>query len=139
MAKSIIIDSGFWFAYFDQKDNFHNEAILHFERIVEYNILVVPWPTLYETLNTKFSRRKLWKNEFHKILKTYKVYLISDNDYREKTLTFFFNTKIELSLVDLIIRNILEDDSIRINAILTFNKADFIDICYKKGIEIPGN
>ena len=136
MAKSIVIDTGFWFALFDDRDHYHEDALLSFEYITPH-ILIIPWPTLYETLNTRFSRRQSWTDEFNRIIKSHSVYYISDNDYKEVSLNYFFNEKQRrFSLVDIIIRNILEDDSIKIDAILTFNKPDFIDICYKKGIEL---
>jgi len=40
------------------------------------------------------------------------------------------------SFVDIVIRNILEDDSLKIDAIVTFNEQDFSDICYKRQIKI---
>jgi len=135
MAKSIVIDTGFWFALFDDRDSYHEDALLYFDYIAPH-ILVIPWPTLYETLNTRFSRRQSWTEEFNRIIRSNSVCYISDNDYKEVSLNYFFNERHRFSLVDIIIRNILEDDSIKIDAILTFNKSDFIDICYKKGIEL---
>jgi len=136
MAKSIVIDSGFWFALFDDRDNYHEDALLYFDYITPH-ILVIPWPTLYETLNTRFARRQSWVQEFHRIIRTHRVDYISDNDYKEFSLELFLNQREqEFSLVDIIIRHIMEDDTIKIDAILTFNQKDFINICYKKGIEL---
>ena len=131
MAKSIIIDTGFWFALFDDRDHYHEDALLHFEYIVPHT-LVIPWPTLYETLNTRFSRRQSWVEEMHRVIRSHSVYFIPDDDYRETSFNHFFRDGQRFSLVDIIIRNILEDDSIKIDAILTFNEPDFIDVCYKK-------
>ena len=135
MAKSIIIDTGFWFALFDDRDRYHEDALLYFEYIVPHT-LVIPWPTLYETLNTRFSRRQSWVEELHRVIRSHSVCFIPDDDYRETSFNRFFRDGQRFSLVDLIIRNILEDDSVNIDAILTFNEPDFIDVCYKKGIEL---
>ena len=135
MAKSIVIDTGFWFALFDNRDRYHEDALLYFEHITPHTLLI-PWPTLYETLNTRFSRRQSWTEKFHRIIKSHSTYYISDKDYKEVSLDYFFSHEQRFSLVDIIIRNILEDDSVKIDAILTFNESDFIDICYKKGIEL---
>lgn len=135
MAKSIIIDTGFWFALFDDRDRYHEDALLYFEYIVPHT-LVIPWPTLYETLNTRFSRRQSWVEELRRVIRSHSVYYIPDDDYREVSLEHFFSERQRFSLVDIIIRNILEDDSIKIDAIITFNEPDFIDVCYKKGIEL---
>ena len=39
-------------------------------------------------------------------------------------------------MVDNVIRGILDDTSIKVDALLTFNIEDFSDICAKKRIEI---
>ena len=135
MSKSIIIDSGFWFALFNARDSYHENALLYFDDIILHT-LVIPWPTLYETLNTRFSRRQSWIKEFHRVIKSHSVCYIPDDNYREISLDHFFLANQRYSLVDIIIRNILKDDSIKIDAILTFNESDFIDLCYKKGIEV---
>ena len=135
MAKSIIIDTGFWFALFDDRDHYHEDALLYFEYISPHT-LVIPWPTLYETLNTRFSRRQSWVEDLHRVISSHSIYYIPDDDYREISFDYFFREGQRFSLVDIIIRNILEDDSIKIDAILTFNEPDFIDVCYKKGIEL---
>ena len=63
---------------------------------------------------------------------------ISDEKYRDIA---FDNTVSPLndrgiSFVDNIIRTMLKDKSAHINALVTFNRRDFEDICYEKGIEI---
>jgi predicted nucleic acid-binding protein len=135
MAKSIIIDSCFWFALFDNRDPYHEDAMLFYEYIVPHT-LVLPWPTLYEALNTRFSRRRASVEKFYSIIRTHSTYLVPDNEYRDISLEYFFNQRRPFSLVDIVIRNIILDESIKIDAIVTFNEADFIDICSKRGIEL---
>lgn len=63
---------------------------------------------------------------------------IPDDEYKELA----YNKTIEenyrgFSLVDNVIRVMMEDKSLRISALLTFNVEDFIDVASKNGIEIP--
>ena len=41
-----------------------------------------------------------------------------------------------MALVDMVIRLILEDRSIRKHGLLTFNRGDFVDVCRKYQIEM---
>jgi hypothetical protein len=41
-----------------------------------------------------------------------------------------------ISLVDMVIRYILDDVNIRKDCLLTFNRRDFVDVCRKRQIEI---
>lgn len=139
MAKSILIDSGFWFAFFDNRDQYHEEALIYYEYFAHHT-LVLPWPTMYETLNTRFSRRHVWVNEFLKIKKRHNILFVDDRNYREPALELFLSIYDKpykpFSLVDIVIRNILDDFSLKIDSIVTFNRSDFIDVCHKRQIEI---
>lgn len=138
MAKHIILDTGYWFALYNERDDHHKEAMLVSELINPHN-LVVPWPSLYETLNTRFVRRDDWLTSFKDILSRENTVKISDKKYKENAISSIFiktkNHKI-YSLTDLVIREILLDFEIKIDAIVTFNSSDFEDICRNKNIEI---
>jgi predicted nucleic acid-binding protein len=69
--KNIIVDTGFWIAYFDLKDSNHYNANKHSEYIFNFSVLC-PFPTLYEFLNTRFSRNRKQIAEFDKLIK--KIY-----------------------------------------------------------------
>jgi predicted nucleic acid-binding protein len=57
MPKNIIADTGFWIAYFDERDQYHSDAIRE-EQFIFRNKIICPFPSLYEFLNTKFTKNK---------------------------------------------------------------------------------
>ncbi|MDM8537623.1 hypothetical protein QUF70_12770 [Desulfobacterales bacterium HSG17] len=132
MPKNIIIDTGFWYALYDKRDEYHEFANILYDDIIIHNCLV-PWPTLYETLNTRFVKRKDWLKSFKSVLSKNIVHKIFDDKYREKAYHQVFLVKkdsnMNFSFVDLIIREMLKDDELKIDAILTFNPEDFYDLC----------
>ncbi|MDR1553116.1 MAG: hypothetical protein LBS69_06610 [Prevotellaceae bacterium] len=135
---NVIVDSGFWFALYDTGDAYYTKAI----NIVEYlnmSNVIIPFPTLYESINTKFMKNTVAKTEFENILKRNNVTIVNDDSIKTDALRITFtdeSKKRNLSLVDNIIRLILEDVSYKIDCLITFNKKDFIDICQKRNIEI---
>ena len=54
--ESVLVDSGFFFALYNQRDSNHAEAIEKAEWLSDLAV-VIPWPILYETVNTRFARR----------------------------------------------------------------------------------
>ena len=64
--------------------------------------------------------------------------LTPDDEYKAKAydLTIEENYR-GFSLVDNVIRVMMQDPNLKIHALLTFNIDDFIDIAAKRGIEIP--
>lgn len=139
MARNIIVDTGFWFALYEPRDTFYNEANEIAELIGDQNILL-PWPTLYETINTRFAKRKDYMHAFEIFVNKSNVSLVNEEEYKENALKLAFEYskigKRSFSLVDIILREILSDDSYKIDYLLTFNSSDFIDICIKRKIEI---
>ena len=135
----LLVDSGFFFALFNPGDSRHSEA-LQKQELLDTLSVVIPWPILYETVNTKFaktmSRSSEWLRQFKKICSKSK--LLDDSPYRlsafEKTLQQS-EARQPISLVDSVMLLMLEDKNIRIGAILTFNDRDFTNICYSKGIK----
>ena len=133
-----LIDTGFWFALYDNRDQYHKKAIDIAEYLEFYNLLI-PWPSLYETLNTRFVRRPEWLRDFERHLNKYQTVKIPDEAYREKSLNNILITKQyqkSFSLVDMVIREMLEDRNLKIDVMITFNPNDFIDVCITKNIEI---
>lgn len=138
MAKNIILDSGYWFAFYEEKDQYHEKALLISEYLQPHTI-VIPWPSLYEILNTQFVKRTHWLLSFETILKSKNTVQLTDDKYKHTAITSIFlqsKRPKKFSLVDLIIREILLDIEINIHALVTFNVADFEDICWKRNIEI---
>ena len=65
---------------------------------------------------------------------------ISDEEYKEEALQLALQpSKRTISLVDMTIRLILEDDRIKKHAMLTLNVKDFVDVCRQKRIEMISN
>lgn len=55
--NNVLVDTGFWFALYDEKDQYHNKALKVMDRLINSRFLI-PFPTLYETLNTSFVKKK---------------------------------------------------------------------------------
>ncbi|MBK9542605.1 MAG: hypothetical protein IPO49_09870 [Bacteroidetes bacterium] len=139
MAKNIIADTGFWFALYEPRDSYYSEANEMAELIGNQNIFL-PWPCLYETINTRFAKRKDYMQAFEIFISKANVSLVNDEEYKERALRLALEYskigKPPFSLVDISIREMLSDDSYRIDYLVTFNDGDFIDICKKRKIEI---
>ena len=137
MPKNIITDTGFWIGYFEERDVHHNDA-LEIASLVFENRIICPFPSLYEFLNTRFARnsKRLWNYE--KLTMKLNFEYIYDDDYRKDILDDFIllNKKSRpISLVDLIINRIIEDDKVKIDYIATFNKDDFFTACERRSVE----
>ncbi len=139
--ERVLIDTGFWIALYNPRDEYYDNAHELLEIIQGTNI-VLPWPTLYETINTRLSKNTDGINQFGKILKQPNTVLLEDAEYRERALEYSLqnsaNSKRPISLVDSIIREILSDVNVDIHYLITYNKKDFIDLCLKRRIEILG-
>ena len=68
------------------------------------------------------------------------VQRISDEPYREEALEMTFkmalNSSRYISLVDMVIRLILDDINVQKDALLTVNPKDFHDVCMRQNIEM---
>ncbi len=137
--NNIVVDSGFWYALYDQRDQYHREAN-ELAEYLEMGNIVLPFPTLYESINTRFTRRTEWMREFERLLNLNNVQLIDDKEYKDFALNHSFETTLlfnrPISLVDSIIRAMLDDNNLKIDYLLSFNIGDFIDICHRRNIEI---
>lgn len=133
---NIIVDTGFWFAFYEEKDKYHKKAI-EMMPIIEKHHILIPYPSLYETINTRFSKRKKWMSHFHSFIMSSRCTLIHDDNYKRDSLKMTFDSSIErnrpISMVDMIIRQMLDDINLRAEAIVTFNPEDFYDVCTNRG------
>lgn len=130
--KRLIIDSGVWYAAFDQSDDkyMYSDKILN---LLEMHELIVPFPSLYETINTRLLRNKYKQADylFEYLNDSKKVILVYDDKYREqalKSVSSNLNQNKSYSLVDMIIRLMMEDSSLGPIAVVSFNIADFIGV-----------
>lgn len=134
---SLLVDSGFWFAYYEPRDRFHSQAIEKAVHLENASVLL-PWPSLYETLNTRFVKRPEYIQHFESIAQRPSVVLLDDTPFREDAYRLTWSMALRggrpLSLVDMVIRFMLDDVNTRIDYMLTFNVQDFHDICRKHSI-----
>lgn len=137
--NNILIDTGFWFALYDKRDQYYIRAQELFEYI-HIGKIIIPYPSLYETINTQFVKNKQGLSEFKLLLNQNGIHLLDDSVYKTDAL----NLTLELSnskdrnysLVDMVIRLMLSDVSLNINYLISFNPGDFIDVCKRRMIEI---
>ncbi|GHT44918.1 hypothetical protein AGMMS49965_21400 [Bacteroidia bacterium] len=107
------------------------------QNYLEVGNIILPYPILYETLNTRFVKRREWLTTFDDLLRRESTKLIPDEPYKNKALSsVLYNASRPLSLVDMTIRLMLDDVNLNINALITFNVGDFSDLCANKGIEL---
>jgi predicted nucleic acid-binding protein len=137
--KTVIIDSGFWFALYDKSEvERHRKAISIFDKIKETKI-IIPWPTLYEILKTRFTKNRISMIQFELFLKKGNVIRLNDEVYKEDSLVDTFQKSLDhnrpISLVDVVIRNIISDEKNKIDYLVTFNEKDFVDIIKKRKIK----
>ncbi|MDN3512097.1 MAG: hypothetical protein NG784_12455 [Candidatus Jettenia sp.] len=140
MAKNLLLDTGFWYAFYNDRDSHHEDAQTLADLLVLHN-LIIPWPCLYETLNTRFVKRREWLNSLKAYVMRSSTVQLSDELYRQHALGKVFRNRTSwptLSLVDEVIRGALLDPNIKIDAMVTFNQSDFYNICYSRNIELIG-
>jgi len=65
----ILVDTGVWLAIFDPTDAVRDRATVakHAERIQGMKV-IIPWPITYETISSKFAKKRLALQEFEKQL-----------------------------------------------------------------------
>ena len=137
MSDTALVDTGFWIALFDPREAQHQVAGDN-EDLLELATLIVPWPTLYETLRTRFVRRPDWVVRLDQRLKKPNVEFIDDREYRDEaySLVVEYSTRLRrnISMVDMLCRLLIADANIRIDYLLTTNPADFSDVCRRYNV-----
>jgi predicted nucleic acid-binding protein len=140
-VPNILVDTGFWFALFERTDSYHAQAEEKSAYLWPLNI-VIAWPVLYETLNTRFvhTRNHLALRQFQTVLKRPGAVLLDDAPYRQNALELAFASSLKrsraLSLTDCVLRLMLDDTDTRIDFLATFNIRDFADVCRKRGVRL---
>jgi predicted nucleic acid-binding protein len=139
VSETVLADTGYWIALFDPREAEHT-TVAGTEDIIERLTLVVPWPLLYETLRTRFVRRRDWVARLDERLKRPNVSFIDDRDYCEDAYSLAIEYSVRLgrpiSMVDMLCRLLIADPNVRIDYLLTTNVADFHDVCRKYGVEM---
>ncbi|MDP4187384.1 MAG: hypothetical protein Q8907_06285 [Bacteroidota bacterium] len=137
--NNILVDTGFWYALYTERDEYYIKA----NELVEYlelgNVLI-PYPSLYETINTRFSKNTKGLCDFKSRLEQNNFELLEDEEYKSDAIQLTFESSLymkkPISLVDMVIRQMLADDKLNINFLITFNPEDFIDVCIQHRIKI---
>lgn len=126
--KTIILDTYYWIAVFNpEKEKDKQEIVKFVSELIDENHyeILIPFPTLYEFLNSKFSRKKSINIETE--LAKPKYIKIHDNEYRDKALNNFLQqisiSNYDVSLVDEVIKEMIEDVKLRTDIIVTFDEA----------------
>lgn len=137
--KTFLTDTGFWRGLYKKDDKHHTKSIKIMNKI-QNTTIIIPWPIYYEFLNTKFVKNKVWITEFDKTLKTLNIEQLDDTSYREKALQEVIRLssvgKRNISMVDMVLRFVLEDKMLKIDYLVTYNERDFIDVCKRSKIPI---
>jgi predicted nucleic acid-binding protein len=135
----VIVDTGVWFAIFDERDQHYKEG-QEKAQLLEALQIIIPWPTLYETLCSKLVKKKNVLRRFEEFLKSTTVKYLDDEPYRDESLQLSFESSLRekrpLSMVDCLLRLLIDDVNVNVQYLATFNRRDFIDVCSRRGIEI---
>ena len=137
--ENVLTDAGIWFGLFDRKDQYSSQAQEKAEYLDLLHI-VLAWPILYETLRTRLVRNVSSLRRFENYLGSHHITYLDDARYRDEALLLSFDSSLNhsrpLSLVDCVLRFMLDDPNVNIDYLVTFNEADFADVCRSRGIEL---
>ena len=101
---------------------------------------VLPWPILYETINTRLVGNPERIAQIERLANAPDTEFIEDSPYRrtayEDVIARAKAMNQPLSLVDAILHSIIADRDVRVDAMLTFNRRYFASICSERGVEI---
>jgi len=144
MAR-VCVDAGFLIGLYDPSDQYHEAASFHFELIFGEesgrHTLLLPWPILYESLGTRFSRDSNKVASFEKtwlyLERASRLVLLNDERYRVEPLSQqIAKTLRPLSLADRVLRAMILEGEPKFDYFLTYNAADFIDACRSSGVQL---
>ena len=136
--ERVLVDTGFFIALFNERDG-HHESALKMAEWLDVMSIILPWPILYETLNTRFVRRPERLERFDAIVHSPETELLDDCPYRVESLKNVLamrEGRNSLSLVDFVLCQIIEDVNVSISAMLTFNERDFQTVCQLHNVEL---
>ena len=136
--RSLLVDTGFFFALYDEREDRHADA-LKMQEWLEALVVVMPWPVLYETMNTRFARRRDIMTRFDALVSSRDTLLVDDSSYRSRAYGQAVASSQRgepVSLVDAILQAIIGDVNIPIAAMLTFNRRDFAAVCAQHSVEL---
>ena len=127
VARGLLVDTSFLYALHNDRDPFHESAKAKQNWLDDLPV-ILPWPVLYETLNTRFVGRPGTMDWFDRLVLSPSTELLDDSPYRNACYDSVHATARRgrrLSLVDTVLRAIIEDSSVAVGALLTFDPRDF--------------
>jgi len=139
--KKLLVDTGIWYAMFDKRDPYYQKVEHKVNQFDKFQLMVL-WPTMYETLCTRFVQNKRSLELFEKYLKKPNIHYLDDIPYRDNAFRLSFDSSLNsnkprpLSMVDCLIRLVIDDENTKIHGLATFNERDFYDICVKNKVEL---
>lgn len=140
-ARRVLPDTGFWISLYSTSEKNHGRAREYLDKI-RWSTILLPWPILYEVLRTKFVRDPRFVQGFRNHLEELPVSRIDDTRYREAGLRETYRWCIEserrLSLVDCVVRAMVQDRELRIDYLVTFDPGHFADVCRERRITLLG-
>src|SRR6266436_6047392 len=129
---AVIVASGVWYAMFDTHDG-NYDRVADKADLLPMLTIVIPWPSAYETLRTKFVKKTIALQRFEDFLRAPNIAFVDDASFRDAALTLCMESSLRrkrpLSMVDCLIRLMIDDLNTDIRYLATFNKRDFIDVC----------
>lgn len=138
-AKAALVDTGFIFALFDPRDSYHLDAV-ELSDLFDAVPLALPWPCLYEAVNTRFVRNRARVARLESLLKRANVELIDDSPYRDGAYELTIRSarlgRRHIALADMVARLMLDDINLNLGYLFTFNPGDFSDVCRTRRIEM---
>lgn len=137
----ILVDTGVWLAICDPTDSTRDRATVanHAETIQSMTV-IIPWPITYETLSSRFVRNRLALEGFERQLKSHRVQFLDDSPYREHALKHALDSSLRqgrpLSLTDCLLRVVIDELSLGLRHLATYNVKDFADVCRRNKVEM---
>lgn len=136
MAGAVLVDTGFLIALYEPRDEHHAAAVGKSEWL-DLLPVALPWPVLYETVNTRLSRNRAKVARFDALVQQPGTELVDDTAYRADAYRIVVSsTNRHLSLVDAVLRLVVDDPNVPVAGMLTFNPRDFADVCRQNAVEL---
>ena len=137
--SNLLADTGVWYALYTKNDQHHAKA-REWAELFELHRVIVPWPVFYEVLRTKMVRNARALRLFEDHLRSMDWTELDDRPYRETALRLCFESALQggrpISLIDYVIRLILNDRNVDVDLFVTFNARDFHDVCGDRQIQM---
>ena len=135
---NILIDAVLLIGLCDHKDQHHNKSLEILKKIHRFR-LYLPWPITYEVLRTKGVKNIRYIRNLKKYNRDLNFEFIDDAPYREAAYRQTLKSALmgrSISMVDMILRFIMDKEHIKVDFLATFNIGDFQDVCKKRNIPI---